>query len=86
MSRVTLKEAIRATLADLMAQDQRVFVLGEDVGVLGGAFGVTAGLLDRFGPERVRDAPRDAAAPPKSIMSSRRLMGLTPRPRIMDEV
>lgn len=57
MSRVTLKEAIRATLADLMAQDQRVFVLGEDVGVLGGAFGVTAGLLDRFGPERVRDAP-----------------------------
>jgi acetoin:2,6-dichlorophenolindophenol oxidoreductase subunit beta len=57
MSGPTFKEAIRATLADLMAQDERVFVMGEDVGVLGGAFGVTAGLLDRFGPERVRDAP-----------------------------
>jgi acetoin:2,6-dichlorophenolindophenol oxidoreductase subunit beta len=57
MSGLTFKETIRATLADLMAEDQRVFVIGEDVGVLGGAFGVTAGLLDRFGPERVRDAP-----------------------------
>ncbi len=50
MSGLTFKETIRATLADLMAEDQRVFVIGEDVGVLGGAFGVTAGLLDRFGP------------------------------------
>jgi pyruvate dehydrogenase E1 component beta subunit len=57
MNRSTLKDAIRTTLAELMAQDERVFVLGEDVAVLGGAFGITAGLLDRFGAERVRDAP-----------------------------
>ena len=57
MSGLTLQESLRATLADLMAEDPRVFVLGEDVGLLGGAFGVTAGLLKRFGPERVRDAP-----------------------------
>ena len=57
MSGLTLQETLRATLHDLMAEDPSVFVIGEDVGVLGGAFGVTAGLLDRFGPERVRDAP-----------------------------
>jgi acetoin:2,6-dichlorophenolindophenol oxidoreductase subunit beta len=53
----TLAGALRETLAELMAEDQRVFVIGEDVGLLGGAFGITKGLLDRFGPERVRDAP-----------------------------
>ena len=57
MSGPTLLEALRDTIADLMAKDRRVFVIGEDVGVLGGAFGITAGLLDRYGPERVRDAP-----------------------------
>lgn len=56
-SRVTLAESLRATHAALMSEDPRVFVIGEDVGVLGGAFGVTKGLLERFGPERVRDAP-----------------------------
>ena len=53
----TLAESLCATHAQLMAEDTRVFVIGEDVGVLGGAFGVTKGLLERFGPERVRDAP-----------------------------
>ncbi|HZT51968.1 MAG TPA: transketolase C-terminal domain-containing protein [Stellaceae bacterium] len=57
MSGQTLAESLRVTMAELMAEDPRVFVLGEDVGVLGGAFGVTRGLLERFGPERVRDAP-----------------------------
>jgi pyruvate/2-oxoglutarate/acetoin dehydrogenase E1 component len=57
MSELTLALALRATLFDLMQDDPSVFVIGEDVGVLGGAFGVTAGLLQRFGPERVRDAP-----------------------------
>jgi len=55
MSAVTLQQALRATHFDLMEKDPRVFVMGEDVGVLGGAFGITAGLLQRFG--RVRDAP-----------------------------
>ncbi len=57
MTASTLQEALRATLANLMAKDERIFVIGEDVGVLGGAFGITQGLLERFGAERVRDAP-----------------------------
>lgn len=57
MSGATMQEALRRTLDALMAEDSRVFVIGEDVGVLGGAFGITAGLLERYGPERVRDAP-----------------------------
>jgi pyruvate dehydrogenase E1 component beta subunit len=57
MSAARLDESLRETLAGLMAEDPRVFVIGEDVGALGGAFGVTKGLLERFGPERVRDAP-----------------------------
>jgi 2-oxoisovalerate dehydrogenase E1 component beta subunit len=54
---VTYLEAIRAALVDAMREDDRVFLLGEDIGAFGGAFGVTAGLLDEFGEERVRDTP-----------------------------
>jgi 2-oxoisovalerate dehydrogenase E1 component beta subunit len=48
---------VRAALADALADDERVFLLGEDIGVFGGAFGVTAGLRDEFGEERVIDTP-----------------------------
>jgi 2-oxoisovalerate dehydrogenase E1 component beta subunit len=54
---VTYLEAIRAALADAMREDERVFLLGEDIGAFGGAFGVTAGLIDEFGEERVLDTP-----------------------------
>jgi pyruvate dehydrogenase E1 component beta subunit len=54
---MTYAEAVRETLADLLATDERVFLMGEDIGVYGGAFGVTTGLLERFGRERVRDTP-----------------------------
>ncbi|HNP72189.1 MAG TPA: alpha-ketoacid dehydrogenase subunit beta [Kouleothrix sp.] len=50
-------EAIRSALADEMAADERVFVLGEDVGVKGGVFLATDGLLARFGEDRVVDTP-----------------------------
>jgi 2-oxoisovalerate dehydrogenase E1 component beta subunit len=53
----TYLDAIRAGLGEEMARDERVFVLGEDVGGYGGAFKVTDGLLDRFGRERVIDTP-----------------------------
>jgi 2-oxoisovalerate dehydrogenase E1 component beta subunit len=53
----TYLEAIRAALQDAMREDGRVFLLGEDIGVFGGAFGVTAGLLEEFGEERVIDTP-----------------------------
>ena len=54
---VTYLEAIRAALADAMREDDRVYLLGEDIGHFGGAFGVTKGLLEEFGEERVVDTP-----------------------------
>jgi len=50
-------DAIREALFEEMERDERVFVLGEDIGVYGGAFKVTDGLVDRFGEERVLDTP-----------------------------
>jgi len=50
-------EAIRDALREEMLRDPSVFVMGEDVGLYGGAYGATRGLFDEFGPERVRDTP-----------------------------
>jgi 2-oxoisovalerate dehydrogenase E1 component beta subunit len=57
MAVITYLEAIRQALFEEMARDERVYVLGEDVGVYGGAFKVTDGLLERFGEQRVVDTP-----------------------------
>jgi len=57
MAPVTYLEAIRLGLAEEMAADERVIALGEDVGVYGGAFKATEGLLERFGGDRVIDTP-----------------------------
>ena len=57
MAVITYLEAIRQALFDEMARDERVFVMGEDIGAYGGAFKVTEGLLDRYGDRRVIDAP-----------------------------
>ncbi|HKX18567.1 MAG TPA: alpha-ketoacid dehydrogenase subunit beta [bacterium] len=57
MPHLTYLEAIRDGLREEMRRDPRVFVLGEDIGVYGGAFKITEGLLDEFGPWRVIDAP-----------------------------
>jgi pyruvate/2-oxoglutarate/acetoin dehydrogenase E1 component len=57
MAVITYLEAIRQALHEEMARDERVFVIGEDVGAYGGAFKVTAGLFDRFGSARVIDTP-----------------------------
>ncbi|MBK8233782.1 MAG: dehydrogenase E1 component subunit alpha/beta [Candidatus Eisenbacteria bacterium] len=54
---VTYLEAIRQTLIYEMERDGRVFCLGEDIGTMGGAFGVTKGLIEQFGEERVIDTP-----------------------------
>jgi 2-oxoisovalerate dehydrogenase E1 component beta subunit len=53
----TYVDAIHDALWEEMERDERVFILGEDVGVYGGAFRVTAGMAERFGPERVLDTP-----------------------------
>jgi len=57
MAKVTLIEAITMALAHEMTRDDSVIVLGEDVGVNGGVFRATAGLQERFGPDRVMDTP-----------------------------
>ena len=57
MPEVTYLEALKSGLAEEMARDERVFVLGEDVGAFGGAFKVTEGLQERFGEQRVIDTP-----------------------------
>lgn len=57
MAQVTFLEAIRAGLMEEMERDPSVVMLGEDIGVYGGAFKVTAGMLERFGWERVIDTP-----------------------------
>ena len=57
MAEITYLEAIRQALFDEMARDERVFVMGEDIGAYGGAFKVTDGLMDKYGEKRVIDAP-----------------------------
>ncbi len=59
---VTYLEAVRQGIAEEMERDPSVFLLGEDIGVYGGAFKVTAGLLDRFGERRVVDTPISESA------------------------
>ena len=54
---ITYAEAIREALAEELERDDRVFLMGEDVGAFGGVFGVTAGLQERFGKRRVFDTP-----------------------------
>ena len=56
------REALGAALREALAADERVLLIGQDIGARGGAYGVTAGLLEDFGPERVRDAPSAEAA------------------------
>ena len=55
--RLTYREAVRAALRAALAGDPRVFLMGEDVGRYGGAYACSKGLLEEFGPERVRDTP-----------------------------
>jgi pyruvate dehydrogenase E1 component beta subunit len=57
MAKTTFREAARAAMREAMRTDPRVFLMGEDVGRYGGAFAVSLGLLDEFGPERIRDTP-----------------------------
>ena len=73
----TYLEAIRQGIWEEMEADERVFVLGEDVGVYGGAFKVTDGFVDRFGDERVIDTPISEAAIVGASVGAA-LMGLRP--------
>jgi pyruvate dehydrogenase E1 component beta subunit len=54
---MTYREALRLALREELGRDERVFLMGEEVGVFDGAYKVSAGLLEEFGPDRVRDTP-----------------------------
>ncbi|MEM3506865.1 MAG: alpha-ketoacid dehydrogenase subunit beta, partial [Candidatus Bathyarchaeia archaeon] len=54
---ITFVEALREALREEMIRDNSIFLLGEDIGIHGGDFGVTKGLINEFGKERVRDTP-----------------------------
>ncbi len=58
----TYREAMREAIREAMHRDDRVFLMGEDVGRYGGCFGVSRGLLEEFGPERIRDTPLSESA------------------------
>jgi pyruvate dehydrogenase E1 component beta subunit len=57
MREISYAEAIREAMSEEMRKDNRIILLGEDVGVYGGAFGVSRGMVEEFGEERVRDTP-----------------------------
>ncbi|MGR6116847.1 alpha-ketoacid dehydrogenase subunit beta [Aeribacillus composti] len=62
MREITYLEAVREAMSQEMRKNEDVYILGEDIGVYGGAFGVTRGMIEEFGPERVRNTPISEAA------------------------
>ena len=77
MPEITFLEAINQALQQEMRRDERVFILGQDIGVLGGAFKATEGLFDEFGRERVIDTPMCEYAF-SGLANGAALMGLRP--------
>jgi len=57
MPHLSYREAVRQALREALATDDRVFLMGEDVGRYGGAYACSKGLLEEFGPDRIRDTP-----------------------------
>ncbi len=57
MPEITFVESLRMTLREEMERDPSLMLIGEDIGRYGGIFGVTKGLLEKFGPHRVRSTP-----------------------------
>jgi 2-oxoisovalerate dehydrogenase E1 component len=74
---VTMLDAIAQALDEEMGRDDRVFLLGEDIGLFGGAFKVTKGLMEKYGPDRVMDTPIAESAIVGSAVGAA-LMGLRP--------
>lgn len=60
-AQTTYRDAVREALREVLQQDPRTFLMGEDVGRYGGCYAVSKGLLDEFGPERIRDTPLSEA-------------------------
>jgi pyruvate dehydrogenase E1 component beta subunit len=79
---ITYLEAVREAMTLEMRRDPDVFLIGEDVGVYGGAFGVSKGMLEEFGAERVRDTPISEAAIAGAAIGAA-MMGMRPIMEIM---
>ena len=79
---ITYLEAVREAMVDEMRRDETVFLMGEDVGRYGGAFGASWGMLDEFGPERIRETPISEAAIAGAATGAA-MMGMRPIAEIM---
>jgi pyruvate dehydrogenase E1 component beta subunit len=79
---ITYLEAVREAMVQEMRQDEDVFLIGEDIGVYGGAFGVSKGMLEEFGPERVLETPISEAGIAGAATGAA-LMGMRPIMEIM---
>jgi len=82
MAELTYRQAVAAGIAQEMERDQSVVMLGEDIGAAGGVFKLTEGLLDRFGPERIRDTPISEQAIVGAAMGAA-MTGLRPIAELM---
>ncbi len=79
---ITYLEAVREAMVQEMRRDPDVFLIGEDIGVYGGAFGVSKGMLEEFGPERIRETPISEAGF-TGVATGAALMGMRPIVEIM---
>jgi pyruvate/2-oxoglutarate/acetoin dehydrogenase E1 component len=82
MAELTYREAVAVGIAQEMARDERVYLIGEDVAAAGGVFKTTPGLLEKFGPSRVRDTPISEEAIVGAAMGAA-MTGLRPIAEIM---
>ena len=82
MAELTYRDAVNAGIAQEMRRDSSVVFLGEDIAAAGGVFKTTAGLLDEFGPSRVRDTPISEQAIIGAAMGAA-MTGLRPIAEIM---
>jgi pyruvate/2-oxoglutarate/acetoin dehydrogenase E1 component len=82
MREITYRQALQEALREEMRRDESVFLLGEDIAEFGGSYKVTAGLLDEFGPERVRNTPISEAAIVGAALGAA-LVGMRPVAELM---
>src|ERR671934_765210 len=84
MAELSYREAVRDALSTAMRRDEDVFVMGEDIAEMGGSMGVTQGMLDEFGPERVRNTPISEMALAGAAIGAA-MQGMRPVAEIMYE-
>src|ERR671936_424325 len=82
MPEISYREAVRDAMSEAMRRDEDVFIMGEDIAEMGGSMGVTQGMLDEFGPERVRNTPISEMAIVGSGIGAA-MMGMRPIVEIM---